>query len=210
MGLFASIATILNFVLELLSWMVVIRVLLSWVNPDPYNPLVQFLVRTTDPLLRPLQRLLPTLGGLDFSPIVALLLLALAKRILVALSTGLSTGGAMLMLVNELFIVVHLLITFYLILFLVRSGLNLWSWISFRRGQPAAINLYNPWVRFIFQATEPVLRRLRPSIPTLGGMDLTPFLAVILTIFLLGLLQNGMELLMTPASSAIDPPSFMP
>jgi YggT family protein len=53
----------------------IIRAVLSWVNPDPYNPIVQFLYRVTEPVLRPLRRRLPDMGGLDISPMVLLLIL---------------------------------------------------------------------------------------------------------------------------------------
>jgi YggT family protein len=56
---------------------IVIRVLISWVNPDPHNPLVALLVRLTEPLLRPARRMIPPVGGFDLSPIAALILLQL-------------------------------------------------------------------------------------------------------------------------------------
>ncbi|MCZ7652378.1 MAG: YggT family protein [Thermoanaerobaculia bacterium] len=62
--------------LELYTWVVVIRALVSWVSPDPYNPIVRLLHQLTEPLLRPLRRLAPPrrLGGLDLSPILLILI----------------------------------------------------------------------------------------------------------------------------------------
>jgi YggT family protein len=56
-------------------WVIIIRALLSWVNPDPYNPIVQFLTRVTEPVLRPIRKLLPPwkMGGLDLSPLIVIL-----------------------------------------------------------------------------------------------------------------------------------------
>lgn len=68
-------------VLDIYTWVIIIRALISWVSPDPYNPIVQLLVRLTEPVLRPLRRLVPPhiLGGLDISPILAILLIQLIK-----------------------------------------------------------------------------------------------------------------------------------
>ena len=55
-----AIATVLNYLLEILKWLVVIRAILSWVNPDPSNPIVQFIERSTEWLLAPFRQLIPT------------------------------------------------------------------------------------------------------------------------------------------------------
>jgi YggT family protein len=72
-------------------WMIIIRALVSWVSPDPYNPIVRFLVLVTEPVLRPLRRLVPPhrLGGLDLSPLLAILALEFIKNgILYSLGLG--------------------------------------------------------------------------------------------------------------------------
>ena len=56
-----ALATIVNILLTIMYWLILIRALISWVNPDPVNPLVQFLMRTTEPVLEPVRRLLPPL-----------------------------------------------------------------------------------------------------------------------------------------------------
>ena len=56
--------------LQLYSYILLIRVILSWVNPNPYNPIVQILYRLTEPVLAPIRRVLPPMGGLDLSPLV--------------------------------------------------------------------------------------------------------------------------------------------
>jgi YggT family protein len=83
-NLFIALANILNVVLTVLYWLILIRALVSWVNPDPYNPIVQFLYRMTEPVLYPLRRVLPLMGGIDFSPIVAFLAIIFLKSFLVA------------------------------------------------------------------------------------------------------------------------------
>ena len=79
-----SFAFILNQVLWLYTWLLIIRALISWVNPDPWNPIVQLLCRATDPVLRPIQQLVPTWRlGIDISPVIAILALQFVQRWLV-------------------------------------------------------------------------------------------------------------------------------
>ena len=72
-----GIAKVLGVVLNIYMWTVIIRALLSWVNPDPYNPIVQVLTRVTEPVLRPIRRLVPPwkTGGLDLSPFIVILII---------------------------------------------------------------------------------------------------------------------------------------
>ena len=71
-----GIATILDTVLWLYMWIIIIRALVSWVNPDPWNPIVQFLQRATDPVLYQIRKRLGMGSmGFDFSPIIAILLI---------------------------------------------------------------------------------------------------------------------------------------
>jgi YggT family protein len=65
-------AWLIDYVLWIYMWIIIIRALLSWVNPDPWNPIVRFLYQVTEPVLRPIRRRLPV-TGIDFSPIVVIL-----------------------------------------------------------------------------------------------------------------------------------------
>lgn len=68
-----AIAQVLSWVLTIYMWIIIGRAILSWVNPDPYNPIVRFLYNATEPLLQRVRRALPFLaGGIDFSPLVVL------------------------------------------------------------------------------------------------------------------------------------------
>lgn len=72
-NLIEGVAKVLDMVLTIYIWIIVIRALISWVNPDPYNPIVQFLYRVTEPVLRPIRRWLPFRNiGIDFSPIIVI------------------------------------------------------------------------------------------------------------------------------------------
>ena len=82
-NLFTALAQLVNTVFTLYWWMIIARVLISWVSPDPFNPIVRFLVRASDPLLEPFRRIIPPLGFVDISPMVALLVLSAAQHFLV-------------------------------------------------------------------------------------------------------------------------------
>ena len=84
-NLLNALATILDIALTAYMWIIIIRAIVSWVNPDPRNPIVQFLYRATDPVLRPIQRILPTQRwGIDFSPLVVILAIIFIQKFLVA------------------------------------------------------------------------------------------------------------------------------
>jgi YggT family protein len=64
-------------------WLIIVRALLSWVNPDPYNPVVRFLYTATEPVLYRVRRFLPNMGGLDISPILVIFAIIFIKMFLV-------------------------------------------------------------------------------------------------------------------------------
>jgi YggT family protein len=71
-----GVAKVLDIVLNVYMWVIIIRALISWVNPDPYNPIVQFLTRVTEPALRPIRKLVPPYKiGIDLSPLIATLII---------------------------------------------------------------------------------------------------------------------------------------
>ena len=80
----AAVARIIDIALTAYMWIIVIRAVLSWVNPDPYNPIVRFLYRATEPVLYRVRRILPDMGGLDLSPLVVLLAIFFLQNFLVA------------------------------------------------------------------------------------------------------------------------------
>lgn len=80
-----GITQVLDILLTTFKWIVIIRALISWVNPDPYNPIVQFLTRVTEPALRPVRRLLPPwkTGGVDLSPLIVIVLIIFLEYALI-------------------------------------------------------------------------------------------------------------------------------
>ena len=80
-----GVIKIISSLVNIYMWVVIIRVLISWINPDPYNPIVQFLRSVTDPAIEGLRRMLPRFlwsSGLDFTPLVLILLLQIAMTAL--------------------------------------------------------------------------------------------------------------------------------
>ncbi len=72
-----------GWLLDLYAWIIIASALISWVSPDPYNPIVQTLRRLTEPVLRPIRRVLsPYQAGLDFSPLVAILVILFVERVI--------------------------------------------------------------------------------------------------------------------------------
>ena len=79
-----GVAKVLSIVLNLYMWLIIIRALASWFSPDPYNPIYQFLIRITEPVLGYIRRFLPMrFGMMDLAPIVALLAIIFLQTFLV-------------------------------------------------------------------------------------------------------------------------------
>ncbi len=94
--LFISIATILDYLLGLYKWIIIIAALISWVNPDPYNPIVRFLHAVTEPVLRPIRRLIGyRLGPIDISPLIVIIVIIFLQSFLVRtiIKIGQQFGG---------------------------------------------------------------------------------------------------------------------
>lgn len=89
-----GVANILDIIFTIAWWLILIRVLISWVNPDPYNPIVQFLYKTTEPILYPIRKLLPQglRFGIDISPIIAFLAIVFLRSFLVQTLYQLATN----------------------------------------------------------------------------------------------------------------------
>ncbi len=79
-----AIAKILDIGLNIYFWMILGRAIISWVNPDPYNPIVRFLYQATEPVLHRIRRIIPYMGGLDLSPLAAILIIMFIRWFVIA------------------------------------------------------------------------------------------------------------------------------
>jgi YggT family protein len=91
---FSSLALLFSLIFKILYFLLVIRIILSWFRPDPFNELVSAIYRATDPLLLPLRRLPLQYGGIDFSPILVFLVLTFLDSFIVGTLRGLAIQAA--------------------------------------------------------------------------------------------------------------------
>lgn len=83
-NLIVALAKIIDLALTVYIWIIIARALISWVNPDPYNPIVTFLYRATEPVLAPVRRLIPIKGlGIDIAPIIVIMIIYFLQMFLV-------------------------------------------------------------------------------------------------------------------------------
>jgi len=157
---------------------VMLRFLLQCVRADFYNPLVQFLVRITNPPLLPLRRIVPGYRGLDLAAVVlALVLQFIEVTLLNTLSIQpVGVGGLLMLTALEL---LKLLINIYLWSVIIQAVM---SWFN--------PDPYHPAARVLAQLTAPVLRPARRIVPPISGVDLSPMLVVVALIFVSLLLQD--------------------
>jgi YggT family protein len=90
----SAVFQVLQAILSIYFWIVIARALISWVNPDPYNPIVRFLHNATDPVLDRMRRILPLqFGAMDFTPIALLILIGVLQNVLAQIQYKLTYGG---------------------------------------------------------------------------------------------------------------------
>jgi YggT family protein len=146
-----------------------LRFLLQLVRADFYNPISQFIVKVTNPLVIPLRKLVPGLGGIDLASLLLALLLQLAGIVVLLLINGLAPPGIFLLLVWSALGVLGLLVNIY---FFALLAMIILSWVAAGSRHPAIYLLY--------QITEPVMAPFRRVLPAMGGLDFSPILVFIL------------------------------
>ena len=147
---------------------VLLRFLLQLVRADFYNPLSQFIVRATKPLLMPLRRLIPGYGGLDFASLVLGIAIQLVMLIMILLLMGYALPNILLPVSWAAIGVLALFVKIFFFALIISVIL---SWV--------AQGSYNPAVILINQLCEPILAPIRKILPALGGLDLSPIFAFI-------------------------------
>jgi len=145
---------------------VLLRFFLQLTRADFYNPLSQFLVKITSPLLVPLRRFIPSLAGMDTAALVLAWGLKSLELLITAWFTG--SGGPLLALLLAVPELLELAIDIFFWAILIQAIL---SWIS-----PGT---YNPASALLYSLTLPVLRPVQRLIPPIGGIDLSPMAAMI-------------------------------
>lgn len=161
-------AFLIQSVFDLYIFIVMLRVMLQWVNTNFNNPVLALVAKLTNPPLKPICRIIPTLHGIDFPAIVLLLLLEVMKFILLL---GLQAGvlpsfvGLLILAFAELFN--QLLNIFFYAIF----AFAILSWLS-----PL---MHGPLIEILFRLGEPLLRPVRRVMPTVSGFDLSSVVVLI-------------------------------
>lgn len=153
---------------DLYLMVVLLRLWLQWARADFYNPFSQFVVKATNPVLRPLRRIIPGLGGFDLASLVLALLVAALKMVVL-----------MLMLSGN---IPPLEVAIASVITVVKEAFNLVFWVMIIRAILSWISQgHNPFEAVLHQLTEPMLAPVRRFIPPMGGLDLS------MLVFLIGL-----------------------
>jgi len=147
---------------------VMLRFLLQWVRADFYNPVSQFLVKVTSPVLRPLRRVIPGYAGIDLASIMLMLGLKLVEWWLILWLKGLAptAGGVFFLAVADL---LSLLVNVFLVAILIQVIL---SWVN--------PGVHNTVSSLLWRLNEPLLGPARRLLPPISGLDLSPILVLVL------------------------------
>jgi YggT family protein len=165
------VITILAIATTFYMTVVLLRFLLQLARADFYNPITQFVVKATNPPLRPLRRIIPGWGGIDGAALVlAVIIQAIAFfLILVALNGGIPAMNPLTLLVWAVLNVLSLIVKIY---FWSVIAVVVVSWIAPQSGHPA--------IQLVAQLTEPVMSPVRKVMPSMGGLDLSPIIVFLI------------------------------
>ncbi len=158
---------LVDILFQLYATALLIRLLLQWVRADFYNPISQFIVKITNPPVKPLRRIIPGLGGIDLATLIlAILVLAIKTMIIYQTINPLlialvSTGQTLI-----------LILSIFLYSIIIQAIL---SWVN--------PDPYNPAVSLLNSLTSPVMKPFRKLIPPISGMDISPIFAIITILF---------------------------
>lgn len=165
-GLNTAAVYVLQTLGSLYLLIVLLRFVLQLVRANFYNSLCQFVVKATQPLLKPLRRIIPSMFGLDMSSLVLAILVQLALMALTLLLTYGTTGNPLQLLIWSLIGVTALFLKIFFWAMIISIIL---SWVA-----PGS---HNPGAELVNQICEPALAPFRRILPNLGGLDLSPIFA---------------------------------
>jgi YggT family protein len=146
---------------------------LQWVRADFYNPVCQFLVKVTNPVIVPLRRVIPSIWKVDTASVITILVLEIISVWVASRISSSPLDFGQIFVFSLVKLVAAVLMTYF---FLIIASVIL-SWVGARMRHPA--------IPLVYQLTEPVLRPFRRIIPPIAGLDLSPLFALIAIRFLL-------------------------
>ncbi|MBB1125330.1 YggT family protein [Thiospirillum jenense] len=156
--------------------LLILRFILQWVRADFYNPISQFIVRFTTPVLRPARRIIPGWGGTDFASLVMAWVFQTVELIVLALLLGVNYSMPQIFILSPLWAIpelLDLLISLFLFALLIRVLL---SWLN--------PDPYNPAVGLLTRLTNPLLLPVQRRVRPIAGVDLSPMIVMIMLILL--------------------------
>jgi YggT family protein len=165
-GLNTAAVYVLQTLGSLYLLIVLLRFVLQLVRANFYNPLCQFIVKATQPLLKPLRRIIPSVFGLDMSSLVLAIIVQLALMALTLLLTYGTIGNPLQLLIWSIIGVTALFLKIFFFALIISVIL---SWVA-----PGS---HNPGAELVNQICEPALAPFRRIVPNLGGLDISPILA---------------------------------
>lgn len=168
-GLNTAAVYILQTIGSLYLLIVLLRFILQLVRADFYNPLSQFIVRATHPLLKPLRKVIPSVAGLDLASLVLAILVQLVLMALTLMLLGYGLENPLQLLVWSIIGVTALFLKVFFFALIISVIL---SWV--------AQGSHNPTAMLINQICEPLLSPIRRILPSMGGLDLSPIVAFLL------------------------------
>lgn len=163
----AAINYLLGFFFDALLMVLVIRVWLQLVRADFYNPLSQFVVKVTNPIVIPFRRIIPGLGGIDLATLLLAYFVGVLKFIVIPMLNGGPFDPLPAMFIGLLYLIKQ---TGFL-LFVLMLVMAIMSWV---------VQGYNPTQVILHQLTDPFLKPIRKIIPPIGGLDLSILAAFLL------------------------------
>lgn len=168
-GLIEALIYIIQTLGSLYLLIVLLRFILQLVRADFYNPLSQFVVKATKPLLTPLRRIIPGFAGLDLASLILAILVQLLLMVVTLTLMGYNVGGFILQLL--VWSVIGVTSLFLKVFFFAMIISVILSWVA-----PGS---YNPGAQLVNQICEPLLAPFRRLLPNLGGLDISPIFAFI-------------------------------
>jgi len=163
----ASAVLLIQTVFGLYILAILLRLMLQWARADFYNPVSQFIVKITNPPLKPLRRIIPGWGGIDVASVLLLIVLQIMENFLYYMAMGITMAVSSLLVIS-LADLLNLLINVCIGAILIQVIL---SWVT--------LGNYNPLIGLVHRIAEPLLVPARRIIPPLSGIDLSPLVALV-------------------------------
>jgi YggT family protein len=166
-----AITRLIATVIYIETLLILVRVAISWFPQiDPWHPLVRLLRAVVDPVLLPFRRLLPTFGGIDFSPVLAIIVLTWLGQLITNLGAGFDPGQQIALVISQIVLTIIIVFAVVMLLRLLISVFDADPW--------------HPVVQAIRQMSNPLIRPFAQVVPRSRGMDVAALLALVAYVLL--------------------------